>query len=201
MLSRITCTFLFVFCSNPADVMGQESRYIGISASPGGGELRVSNFPLTMGGGQIALYGGLIESRGDLVFAIEGQLDVLPTTRFYDIVQFGSYYSGLWQVGPMASVRARVGLRVDRFTPYLTAGVAVAASSVTFNYYPRVLTQTSVGTVAGTGIEYAVNDDVSIRVEYLRTDLGTVQYPLFDGETYNVAYVLDAARLGVSFRF
>ena len=72
------------------------------------------------------------------------------------------------------SLRLRAGYALDRFLPYLTAGVSFASLGLNYNgeadNYGKTTTQT--GWVLGTGLEYGVLDNLSVRTEYLYTDYG-----------------------------
>lgn len=102
------------------------------------------------------------------------------------------------------SVRARVGLPVDRFMPYVTGGFAYGtgsldASSGAVSYSER---QTHAGWTIGAGAEYAATDNVVLRAEYLYTDLGSRNYlsgsipPGIDAHAK-----FSTLRAGVSFKF
>lgn len=103
------------------------------------------------------------------------------------------------------SVRARVGLPIDRFLPYVTGGVAFGTGAFNVSA-PPVLDvtdrQAHFGWTIGAGAEYAVTDNVILRAEYLYTDLGTKNY-----HANNVPGGIDGkvnfgtVRAGVSFKF
>ncbi len=74
------------------------------------------------------------------------------------------------------SLRLRAGYALDRFLPFVTAGVSFAslglnyASETATSAYAKTTTQT--GWVLGGGLEYGVLDNLSVRTEYLYTDYG-----------------------------
>ena len=76
------------------------------------------------------------------------------------------------------SLRLRAGYAIDRFLPFITAGVSFASMGLYFdneeqnsdNAYSTSTTQT--GWVLGGGLEYGVLDNLSVRTEYLYTDYG-----------------------------
>ena len=76
------------------------------------------------------------------------------------------------------SLRMRAGYAIDRFLPFITAGVSFASMGLYYdneeqnsdNAYSTSTTQT--GWVLGGGLEYGVLDNLSVRTEYLYTDYG-----------------------------
>lgn len=116
---------------------------------------------------------------------------------------FGGVTSAL-RVENFGSVRARVGLPVDRFMPYVTGGFAYGTGSLNVAQGGLSFTerQTHTGWTAGAGAEYALTDNVLLRAEYLYTDLGTKNYlggiaP--GGVDANVNF--STVRAGVSYKF
>jgi outer membrane immunogenic protein len=75
-------------------------------------------------------------------------------------------------------LRLRAGYAIDRFLPFITAGVSFASMGLYYdnekqdsnNSYSTSTTQT--GWVLGGGLEYGVFDNFSVRTEYLYTDYG-----------------------------
>ncbi|CAN1540082.1 COG3637 Opacity protein and related surface antigens [Rhabdaerophilaceae bacterium] len=68
------------------------------------------------------------------------------------------------------TVRGRIGYSVDRFLPYLTAGFAYGGSTVSVPGLAKS-TPTHVGWTAGVGVEYAITNNLTARVEGLYVDL------------------------------
>lgn len=108
------------------------------------------------------------------------------------------------RVENFGSVRARVGLPVDRFLPYVTGGFAYGTGS--FNASAGAVSfsekQTHTGWTVGAGAEYAVTDNVLVRAEYLYTDLGTKNYLAAStpgGIDANVNF--STLRAGISYKF
>ena len=71
------------------------------------------------------------------------------------------------------TLRGRVGVAVDKILPYLTAGLAVAHSTVSATDGPLSASATLGGWTAGGGVEFAIDDHWSAKAEYLYTDLGS----------------------------
>ena len=95
-----------------------------------------------------------------------------------------------------ATVRGRVGYAFDRFLVYGTGGVAFGG--VTANDGVNAESATKIGWTAGVGVEAALTQNVTGRLEFRHTNLGTVNYPLTNG---SVSYTSNDILLGVGFRF
>ena len=146
----------------------------GISIAPDG----TSNG--FIGGAQI----GYNYQMGHWVVGIEADMT-------YDRFLTSSVTSGA-STGWVGSVRPRLGYAIGPLLLYGTGGLAYAN--------PDLSTLTSsgadfrLGWVAGAGIEYGLNPNMSVRLEYLHTDLSP--------STNNSDHLTDnVVRLGINFRF
>lgn len=111
------------------------------------------------------------------------------------------------------TVRARVGMPVtDRFLAYVTGGAAYGEtrSSITASIAGTALAEESArrgkwGWTVGAGGEYAVTDNMSIKTEYLYTDLGKSNLITADlgGATAALDrdYRFHTVRVGLNFKF
>lgn len=122
------------------------------------------------------------------------------------------------------SAKLRAGYRVDRFMPFVTGGLSVGRTDV--DYYGQISAETrvngqlvgrtdylaeaseselQVGYNVGAGLEYLVNENLSLRGEYVFTDLGTQRYVFEASNVQDLEVEFDTqiheARLGFSFRF
>ncbi len=76
------------------------------------------------------------------------------------------------------SLRLRAGYALDRFLPFVTAGVSFASLGLNYNNEAPdqseaiSTTTTQTGWVLGGGLEYGVLTNLSVRTEYLYTDYG-----------------------------
>jgi outer membrane immunogenic protein len=133
-----------------------------------------------IGGAQI----GYNYQMGHLVLGIEADLS-------YDSYLLSSVTSAT-SAGWVGSIRPRLGFAQGPWLFYVTGGLAFGDPSLSS------LTSSSgdfrTGWTAGAGIEYALNRNLSLRLEYLHTDLGA---------STNTSDTLtdDVVRLGVNFRF
>ena len=110
----------------------------------------------------------------------------------------------------IGTVRPRVGLAFGPTLFYATGGLAYGSVDTTItgntgNTLSASNTDLRVGWVAGAGAEYALNRNLSLRLEYLHTDLGRTDLSgvALDTNTYTWRDHLtdNVVRLGVNFRF
>lgn len=87
------------------------------------------------------------------------------------------------------TVRGRLGYAFGQWLPYVTGGWAWGRNKLTVYAFDDDLitsdTRTHSGWTVGAGLEYLINRNWSVKVEYLYLDLGT--------ETYNNVAFFDAA--------
>ncbi len=102
----------------------------------------------------------------------------------------------------LTTARGRVGYSVGRWLPYVTGGLAagdVKASAPGF----AGATNTQVGWAAGAGVEYALSNQWSAKVEYLHVDLGRFDCGTSCGAagSDNVSFRDNLVRGGINYRF
>ncbi|HEY0144569.1 MAG TPA: outer membrane beta-barrel protein [Methylovirgula sp.] len=126
-----------------------------------------------VGGGHVGYnyqLGGLGLGFGGFLVGIEGDVN-------------GASYTGSELLGvttlrertPVdASIRGRVGITFDRFLVYGTDGVAFGSirESLTTPIFSGSATTGRVGWTVGGGLEYAIDNNWSVRAEYRYTDYG-----------------------------
>lgn len=107
----------------------------------------------------------------------------------------------------LGSTTARLGVAVDNLLVYGKAGLAYGLSDLSF-VWGNVVTdgaQWHVGWTAGAGVEYAIDDSVSVFAEYNYTDLGTQNYFANVGPVgpngVDIGYTSHAVKAGVNFKF
>lgn len=171
-----------VYVPPPLPVFSWTGLYIGAhagyefgssqtSSTVGFGSANPSGF---IGGGHIGYnyqfgnFGGL---GSGLVLGVEGDVD-------------GSNYKSGYFAGPMftsasqdiqGSARGRLGIAVDRVLFYATGGAAFGGLNNQY-FAPAgfaTVDRSKVGWTAGAGVEYAITNNWSARVEYRYTDFGT----------------------------
>jgi outer membrane immunogenic protein len=121
-----------------------------------------------------------------------------------------------------ATLRGRLGLTFDRSLVYVTGGLALG--DVSFNQsivqlnFPYVETgassSTKAGWAVGAGLEHALDDEWSFRLQYLHVDLGSesdgsagvcpsptvAECAAYTG-SHKVDFVLDSVTAGINYRF
>jgi outer membrane immunogenic protein len=113
------------------------------------------------------------------------------------------------------SIRARLGLALDRVLLYATGGVAFGGFSTSYSFTgnnnalaalnggnsfsgQNAFSTTKTGWTAGGGIDYAVTDNWSIFAEYRYTQFGTVSNPGIAGTAFSTVTGLSGAFLNAT---
>lgn len=161
----------------------------------GGNGTGSTNIPSFIGGGQI----GANYQFGSIVVGVEADFDGTTATKSIA----AGVASGTSQLDWVATARGRVGMAFGRWLIYGTAGGAAMelVSVVNAGANGSANTTATHGAwTAGGGLEVAITESLSARLEYLYLDTGTV----------NVAYVgpfavtgrvqQDMVRAGLNYR-
>jgi outer membrane immunogenic protein len=188
-----------------------QSHHTGVGAiNPANAGLPITNdFDLSG-----ALVGGTVGCNyqmGSWVFGIEN--DASWTNKrgsANDIPPFNPAAVSETKENWLDTLRGRLGITWNRALFYGTGGAAFAGTTVTVCGIAACVSdsQSRVGWVAGVGLEYAVWDSVSLKVEYLHADFGTARYidpsvitPVGTIVTRDVTLTDDIVRGGVNWRF
>lgn len=109
-----------------------------------------------------------------------------------------------WQ----SSIRARMGLAVDRFMVYGTGGVAFASIKNTYTYLPTMtdesFTNVATGYTVGLGVDMAITEHVIGGLEFRHTDFGSksnVSEVAFPGLTGRQEPSSNTIRVSLSYKF
>lgn len=124
-------------------------------------------------GGAFSLVGGHNWQTGSTVYGVE--LDISKINADGSAISTGIYNCGVGLDGCHTNVdlavtlRGRIGVAINKWLPYVTAGVSAVRAEAGFeDFLPATMnTETLVLPVAGLGIEYRVNDRISLRGEML----------------------------------
>ena len=124
-------------------------------------------------GNQIGIYGGVNATVGSNV-VVGGEVDLNMSGQRRASVTAGSVREDFsdWN----GSIRARVGVAIDRFLPYATAGLALADDTV--KYAGTSDSQTRVGYVIGAGVEGKVVDRITAKGEFLYEGFGSTTHAI-----------------------
>lgn len=97
------------------------------------------------------------------------------------------------------SVRGRLGIDAGGFLPYLTAGLAVAGTSIDNEILDVTDSAVHAGWTVGAGVEFAVTDDVSIDMLYRYSDYGSQTYDVGTGD-FDIALDTHQVTIGVNWK-
>jgi outer membrane immunogenic protein len=175
--------------------------YVGLN---GGGAFGNSNWDST---GNRNISGGLVGGTigynyqwGRAVFGVEGDIDwadINGSTN--NSCPLGCKTSDTW----LSTVRGRIGYAADRFMPFVTGGAAfgdIRASTPGF----AAASSTNAGWTLGGGLEGAITQNWTAKVEYLYVDLGKFNCGLNCGAGLvndNVSFHTNLLRAGVNYKF
>jgi outer membrane immunogenic protein len=153
-----------------------------------------TNFPISGG-----LFGGTVGYNyqiGRTVLGLEGDLDWAGIGGNSGAIGGVNYRSYLQWI---STVRGRIGFAFDRVMPYVTGGLAAGGikDTVTAPGGAVAGTRTDTGWTIGAGIEYGLTPNVSLKAEYLYTDLPATAPVLGDKADVKSSMV----RGGVTWRF
>jgi outer membrane immunogenic protein len=170
----------------------------------GGGGWGHSGSDLTGGfhtsGGVVGGTAGYNAQFGSWVLGVEGDLDWSNIGGTANVPGCpGCGVQNNW----LGTARGRVGYAFDRFMPYITGGAAFGNVDATHPGFTGA-SSTQVGWAAGAGLEFAVMNNVTAKVEYLHYDLGSFTCGLNCGNGIvndQVSFSADAVRGGVNIRF
>ncbi|PBB83686.1 outer membrane protein [Mesorhizobium sp. WSM3876] len=104
--------------------------------------------------------------------------------------------------------RARIGYAFENFLPYATGGFAVghvkgSADLGACGIGPSCsYSDTRWGWSAGAGVEWAMNQQISLKAEYLHVDLGTPSFPTTNPPDPSQDRInFDTVRIGINYHF
>lgn len=102
----------------------------------------------------------------------------------------------------VGSLRGRVGFDGGAFLPYLTAGLAVAHSTLNFDGVLVDATDdaTHIGWTVGAGVEFAATEDLSVDLLYRYSDYSKEAYVL-DGSTNELGLTSHQVSVGLNWQF
>ncbi len=130
------------------------------------------------------------------VLGVEGDIQVSGMSQTITDPQLVDVTASLEYFG---TVRARAGVAIDNFMPYVTGGLAYGGGKVDIDGVGSD-TATHWGWTAGGGVEVALDDSVSFKGEYLYTDLGNSTYTI-GGVSDDFGMRFHTVRAGVNFHF
>jgi len=133
-----------------------------------------------------------------------------------DVAHDGNFLTENTSIKAFGTARARLGYAFGQFLPYATGGLGWANVNVgdacpagaPFGYCSKVgaysasANETYFGWTAGVGLEVAVNQNWSVKAEYLHADLGSKFFPM-TAPAFSLfpALKTDTGKIGVNYRF
>jgi len=173
--------------------------YVGVNAGYAGGKAKASaegeNILGVTGSGFVGgAQAGYNFQSGQMVYGVETDIQYSNVKAEIDFVGTEVGAKQRW----VGTTRARVGYTpVEKVMTYATGGVAYGKTKVYAG--DDSISKTKVGWAAGAGAEYAVDSNVSLKTEYLYTDLGKVNVDVVEGG--NVKFKTHTVRAGVNYKF
>ena len=175
--------------------------YVGINGGYGFGNSTWSGFATDAepSGALVGLTLGYNWQTGPWVFGLEGDIDWSDMRdRFASAAcPAGCETRNNW----LGTARGRVGYAFDRVMPYLTGGLAVGDVRA----IPTGLTgvrETNAGWTAGGGVEAAITQNLTAKLEYRYVDLGDVGCTAAAcGTPTKVDFTANVIRGGINFKF
>ena len=172
--------------STPYQGFNWSGFYVGLNAGYQSGTF--SNSGLDPSGLNGGITGGANWQWGSIVFGTEMDVN-------FSGVEDG-IASDKWKLDWFGTMRGRVGYAWDRFLPYITGGFAVGRG--TYKTAAFSDENTHVGWTVGVGVEGAITNHVSAKIEYLYLDFGEKGYSTLP---YRNGYDASLVRAGVNYRF
>ena len=201
------------------DTFSWTGGYIGVNAGYAGGKFK-SDFYEEFGGPSLKSNGsgfvGGIQAGynwqiNQLILGVETDIQASNLESEFTISQNPYYQTLGTKIDWFGTTRARLGYTpVDRFMIYATGGVAYGkvktyAEANSGLYYYSSASDTRVGYTVGAGAEYAITNNVTLKTEYLYTDLGKLKLDVSNGEqTLTIGEAKSAfhtVRVGLNYKF
>jgi outer membrane immunogenic protein len=163
-----------------------------------------------MGGFLGGLHAGYNWQSDSLVLGVEGDIEYADIDGDTDIIHVDNDNEdegdASQEIDWLGSLRLRAGFAFDRALLYATGGLAVGGVKVEASLAeaPDASNKdTEWGWTVGGGLEYALTDDVSARIEYRYTDLGDTDLDVdhFVIGQLDFENTFHAVRAGVSWHF
>jgi len=212
----------------PAEVFNWTGFYVGVHGGYGWGHTQDTHNPNAFGQTLSGGFGGAqigynYQFANNVVLGAEADVAAGDIGKSWGGVnEFDPYY-GEDKIDWFGTIRARLGYSADRFLPYITGGVAWAnvdhklgcdrnRVAVTIggcnNAFETSKSDTAWGWTIGAGVEYAITNNVTVKAEYLYTDLGKndvtlvdVNYPTSGVNNREFDTSFNSVKLGLNYKF
>lgn len=175
---------------------------------------RTADVTLNSGEGSIGLGGfvgglnaGYSWQLENVVLGIEGDIEFSGLKGDTDLIDDAGDKIGEIEkeIDWLGSLRVRAGYAFDRVLPYVTGGLAVGGAELSLHDLDQKVAEnndTKWGWTVGAGLDYALTDNLTARIEYRYTDLGSIEAgdPLTSGEVES-DLSFHAVRAGLGWHF
>lgn len=184
-----------------ADTFSWTGGYIGLNGGFGGGQFKSNendgNFKNSASGFLGGIQAGYNWQLDQAIIGLETDIQASGVKSEIAIGNNALSIKNNW----FGTTRARIGYTpVDRFMVYATGGVAYGKVKV--ENPGLAYSETRTGYTVGGGAEYALTDHVTLKSEYLYTDLGKFKVQDFNGETLaRFKAPIHTVRVGVNYKF
>ncbi|WP_448950785.1 outer membrane protein [Labrys neptuniae] len=185
----------------PVTLYNWTGLYVGLHAGAAIGQGKVDSAKFDGAGFLGGVHAGYnYEFNGGWVIGLETDFDYSSFSKSKTVVDatgtpFRAKFKNEWQ----GSTRARFGYAFDRFLPYVTGGVAYGNEKISVAGVGSK-TETRVGWTAGAGLEYAIDNNWSVRGEVRYVDLGRKNVTIA-GTRHKARFNSTNITLGVSYKF
>jgi outer membrane immunogenic protein len=176
--------------------------YVGINGGGGWGRTNWDSLGgFDTSGGMVGGTIGYNWQTGPWVLGLEGDIDwadIKGNTAIAVCARGNCTTQNNW----LGTARGRVGYSFDRWMPYITGGAAFGDVEATHPGFTG-LTSTQLGWTVGGGVEFAVMNNLTAKVEFLHYDLGSFQCGLNCNGVVsdNVNFNANVVRGGLNWRF
>lgn len=212
----------------PAYAFSWSGAYVGVNLGYGGGDfdhplviedLASATLGISASGFLGGVQAGYNWQSGSMVYGVEAdfQGSAIDATVGVDISNPNGpeYISGELgtEVEWFGTIRARAGVAAtDRLLAYVTGGaaygrtnsfVSLDGSSISEDF-PNVsenVKNTEWGWTVGAGVEYAATDNITLKTEYLYTDLGKATLISVPGASLENDVSFHTVRVGLNYKF
>jgi outer membrane immunogenic protein len=147
-----------------------------VSVTNNVGGFATTNKTLDASGGLGGIELGYNWQRGNIVFGIEGDLDVANIANSFHGLFGANFFDARTKLDYLSTIRGRVGYSFGNTLVYGTGGVAFGFvhNRVFVNGVADAhIDEEKTGFAAGGGIEYAITPQISVKAEYQFIDLGS----------------------------
>lgn len=204
-----------VTASSSAQGQDLDGAYLGLNAGYGWGvsEVLVNGNAVTPSdleakSYQFGIVGGYNVHQGGVLYGVEADIGMLDHEASYQTNPGGAgNQTATSDLLYLASARARLGVDLGGFVPFVAAGLAAGENVTTLSGGGVSISDRGLqwGYNVGAGVEVGVSEQISMKLEYLYTDIGNPNSVTVSGpggsSSLGAGHHIHAFRLGANFHF